>query len=311
VFANAAYLSQTLTSLGGAPPLKVGYQRYRGFLKAGDPLGSLYAPRLAVACPTGGPKTNKAGKPITCITADQFPIDFNGRGTAATRAELLAYFSQPRDLQVSSVQSTLKPLLADYDGNGNLFEQRIGDNIPDWTGAFGATYTLGSSWRFQTLFEYKTGFLVQNLTDGFRGSQHSSIGSNLKEFDLIESTIKNPASTPEQRLAAANEYVTKNRRLLEPGLSQAEKGDFVRLRELAATYTLPGSWAGKLKARNGNITLSGRNIFLKTSYTGTDPESNENGRAGSASINDNFLVNTDAFGLPIQRRVSLIINLTY
>ncbi len=311
VFANAAYLKQTLTSLGGAPPLKIGYQRYRGFLKAGDPLGSLYAPRLAVACPSGGPKTNSAGKPITCITADQFPIDFNGRGTAATRAELLAYFSQPRDLQASSVQSTLKPLLADYDGNGNVLEQRIGDNIPDWTGAFGATYSLGSSWRFQTLFEYKTGFMVQNLTDGFRGSQHSSIGSNLIEFDRLESTIKNPASTPEQRLEAANQYVTKNRRLLEPGLSQAEEGDFVRLRELAATYTLPGSWASKLKARNGSLTLSGRNIFLRTKYTGTDPETNENGRSGTASIDDNFLVNTDGFGLPLQRRVSLIINLTY
>ena len=68
LFANAGYLKQTLTSLGGAPPIKVGYIRYRGFLKEGDPLGSLYAPRLAQACPGGGttPATNSGGTTIAC-----------------------------------------------------------------------------------------------------------------------------------------------------------------------------------------------------------------------------------------------------
>lgn len=311
LFANAAYLKQTLTSLGGAPPIKIGYQRYRGFLREGDPLGSLYAPRLAVACPSGGPRTNSAGKPILCLTGDQLPIKASASGAPLTRAQLLQYFSVPRDLQTGAVQSALQPVLADYDGNGNPFEQLVGDVIPDWSGAFGGNINLGQAWKFQTLFEWRTGFKVQNLTDGFRGSQHPSIGSNRKEFDEIASTLENPASTPEQRVEAAERYITKHRRLLEPGLHQAEDGDFIRLREIALTYNVPARLASRLRSRNASVTVSGRNLWLATKYSGLDPESNENGRGSTQGADANFLVSTDGFGLPLQRRVSLIFNLGF
>ena len=115
-----------------------GYARYRVYLKEGDPLGSIYEPRLAMPCASGGPATNAAGKPIACYTADQLPFNYSGRGTAATKAEMLAYFASPRDIQSSAVQAVLQPLLADYDGNNILFEQRVGQNIPKWTGAWAA-----------------------------------------------------------------------------------------------------------------------------------------------------------------------------
>jgi hypothetical protein len=184
--ANASYVKQTLVSLGGAPPIKTNaaYIRHRVFLKVGDPLGSIYVPRLASACPGGRatPATNSLGQPIACYGPDQFPISLNGNGRAATRAELLAYLSQPRDLKTSAVQNALRPLLADYDGSGNVSEQRVGDIFPDWTGNFGTSITLKRNWRLLANFEWRTGFMVHNLTDAFRGSQHATIGSNLKDY---------------------------------------------------------------------------------------------------------------------------------
>ena len=311
LFANGAYLKQTLTSLGGAPPIRVsgGYARYRIYLKDNAPLGSIYEPRLAPACGSA-PATNSAGKPIVCYNAaDQLPISFNGRGTAATRAELLAYFAQPRNIQLSATQSALQPLLADYDGSGILFEQNVGSSIPVWTGAMGGTFTH-KSWKIQNTFEYRTGFLIQNLTDGFRNSQHPSIGSNRKEFSDLQAVMENPASTPEQRVAAAETYIRGYRRLLEPGLYQAQSGDFLRWRELAVTYNLGADRAKKLGFRDANITFSGRNILLFTKYPGQDPESNESGRGGGG-LYDNFMNSTDGFGLPIPRQLSLALNLNF
>lgn len=309
VFWNGAYLSQTLTSLGGAPPLKVGYIRYRGFLKEGYPLGSLFSPRLAEICPAGGPRNNSAGNPIACYNpGTQLPINLNGQGSAATRDQLLAYFATPRDLKNSGVQSALRPYLADFDGNGNTGEQFVGDIIPDWTGAFGMNVSLGANWRLSSLFEYKTGFLIQNLTDGFRLSQHPSIGSNRREWSEIESIMANPASTPEQRVAAAEEYVFKYRRLLEPGLHQAEPGDFTRLRELSVTWIADPDFAARIGARRFSITASGRNLLLWTKYPGMDPEANALGRGAGPAIEQNFLDSTDAFGIPLPRRFSLTFN---
>ena len=224
---------------------------------------------------------------------------------------MLAYFAQPRDIQNSAVQNVLQPLLADYDGSGILFEQRVGSNIPKWTGAFGGTFSFMRHWKVQSTMEYRTGYLVQNLTDGFRMSQHPSIGSNRKEFSDVQSVMQNPASTPEQRVTAATEYITKYRRLLEPGLNQAQDGSFLRWRELAITYDLGTTAAQRLSLRNASITLAGRNIFMWTKYPGLDPESNENGRGSVGTLADNFQNATDGFGLPIPRRYSLAINISF
>ncbi len=313
--ANAAYLKQTLTSLGGAPVIKTqpAYIRHRVFLKEGAPLGSIYVPRLAQACAGGGttPAKNKAGTDIACYGPDQFPISFNGAPRAATRAELLAYFAQPRDLKTGAVQNALKPLLADYDGNGNVLEQRIGDIFPDWTGTFGPTLTYRKNWHIQGLFEWRTGFLVHNLTYAFRNSQHATIGSNLKPYVDVEEVLNNPASTPEQRLAAADTYIRENRHLLEPGLNEFEKGDFLRFRELSLTYNAPERFAARFGAQSLAITVAGRNIGLWTPYSGSDPEIAYNGREANAGTLGIFNDASDSFGMPVPRRFSIQFSLGF
>jgi outer membrane receptor protein involved in Fe transport len=53
-----------------------------------------------------------------------------------------------------------------------------------------------------------------------------------------------------------------------------EKADFIRFREFSATYQLPDVWARAAHASRASVTLAARNLFLSTSYSGIDPESN-------------------------------------
>ena len=311
--ANAAWMKQTVVSLGGSPPIKTnpGYIRHRVFLKPGDPLGGIYAPRLAQACPGSAPATNKAGAPITCFGPGQHPINLNGNGRAATDAELLAYLALPRDLKLGAVQNALRPLLADYDGNGILGEQLIGDIFPDWTGSFGTSISIARNWRVASNFEWRTGYLVHNLTNAFRGSQHATLGSNLKPYAEIEAILVNPASTAQERLVAADKYILEHRRLLEQGLSEFESGNFMRFREAALTYSAPESMAAKLRARSMSITFAARNLMLWTGYSGSDPEIAYNGREPGGGVTGNFNEASDSFGMPIPRRFSLYVNLGF
>jgi TonB-linked SusC/RagA family outer membrane protein len=312
---NAAFLSQTLTSLGGSPVIKTqpAYVRHRVFLKEGDPLGSIYVPRLAQACPGGGttPATNPAGGAIACYGPGEYPISLNGNGRAATQAELLAYLAVARDLKTTAVQNALRPLLADYDGSGIVSEQRIGDIFPDWTGTFGPTVTYRKNWRLHGLFEWRTGFMVHNLTYAFRNSQHATIGSNLRPYSEVEAILNNPASTAEQRLAAAETYINVHRRLLEPGLNEFEKGDFLRFREVALTYNAPQHIAARFRANSMAITFGARNIGLWTPYSGSDPEIAYAGRQPGGGVLANFNDASDSFGMPIPRRYSLLVNLGF
>ena len=57
-----------------------------------------------------------------------------------------------------------------------------------------------------------------------------------------------------------------------------EKGDFIRLREVSATYTLPKTVTTLLKSRESSIVFSGRNIWMWTKeFSGADPESQTQG----------------------------------
>jgi TonB-linked SusC/RagA family outer membrane protein len=317
LFANAAYLKQTITSLGPdlARFIKVdpSYVRHLVYLRRGDPLGSLYAPRLASVCPGGGttPGKNVSGGNIACYGPDQLPINLNNNGRAATTAELLAYLSQARDLKTTAVQNALRPLLADYDGSGRLLEQKVGDIIPDWTGSFGGSATMFRNWRAQVLMEWRTGFQLANLTDAFRSSQHATIGSNTRGYAEIEAILANPASTADQRLAAAETYIKNYRRLLEPGLSEVQDGDFLRLREVALTYSASRSVAQKVRASSLTITAAGRNLWLATKYDGADPELSYAGRQPGGGTLANFRDASEAFGLPVPRRFSLQVNLGF
>lgn len=52
-----------------------------------------------------------------------------------------------------------------------------------------------------------------------------------------------------------------------------EKIDFLRFREVSASYTLPTTWANAFRAQRATVTLAARNLGIITDYSGMDPES--------------------------------------
>jgi hypothetical protein len=54
-----------------------------------------------------------------------------------------------------------------------------------------------------------------------------------------------------------------------------ESNDFFKLRNLSVTFDIPPRFIGSSRATS--LVLSGRNLFKSTNYTGTDPESADQG----------------------------------
>jgi TonB-dependent starch-binding outer membrane protein SusC len=176
--------------------------------------------------------------------------------------------------------------------------------MPDWQGAFGTNVTVRRNLQLLLMFEYKVGnYTVTNLTDAFRRS-HPGIGRNVRGVAEVEATLLNPASTAQQRMAAAMDWALKYKALSPyDGLNQDENGSFVRWRELGITYTAPAAFAARLGVENLTFGLTGRNLALWTGYTGIDPEQNSIGRGGAGNLrDDNFLDAVDGWGLPLPAR---------
>jgi TonB-linked SusC/RagA family outer membrane protein len=320
VFANGAFLSQTIRSMGSAPVIKAGgsYPRYRNFLHGPDTLysapgvideiryyapGALLGAQIIPACagnPTyrGGPN---AGTLRPCYRPGAtVPYDTNGDGQPDTEAELLAYLAVPRSPDALG----LNPMFDDEDGDLDRLDHYYGKPMPDWQGAFGANVTIRRNLQVNLLFEYKAGnYTVTNLTDAFRKA-NPVIGRNIRGVAEVEATLLNPASTPEQRAAAAMDWALKYKALSPyDGMNQNEYGDFIRWREVGVTYNAPASFAARFGVENLAFSITGRNLALWTGYTGIDPEQNSIGRGGSVTLRDNnYLDAVDGWGVPLPRR---------
>ena len=307
VFANGAYLKQKVTSLGGAAALKVGgsYPRYRNFLQEGFEPGALLGAKNMAPCSSYADATAQA-----CLQPGQLPYDLDGNGTPDSEAELLAFFADPTNAGVGL--DALNPLRADDDGDGDFLDHYAGKPYPDWQGGFGANFRFLRNWRIGTLFEYKAGnYIVTNLTDAFRQA-NPLIGRNIREVAEMEALINNPASTPEQKLQVAKDWLGQKALSPYDGLNQDDPGDFIRWRELSLTYTATERLASVLRAQDVAFTFGVRNLALWTKYPGTDPEINAVGRgSGEGGVDEDFLDAVDAFGFPLTRRFTLSVRLSY
>jgi hypothetical protein len=143
--------------------------------------------------------------------------------------------------------------------NGSITVVKIGDATPDFRMAFSNDFTYGR-WNLHTLLDWQYGSSVLNLT------------KLLWDFgqvtdDCAEPDPNNPAagqSPCEIRLAGFTR-VARN---------YLESASFLKLREITLTYELPATMAQRLwgGVRSARISLSGRNLFTSTPYTGLDPE---------------------------------------
>lgn len=283
MFANAAYLQEEVTDMGDAPSIKVGYYRYRTWIVEGYAPGSFFS-RL-----------------IHEPAAGETAYDMNNDGTPDSEAELRQYFVDNPAGDVDNLRLLAQPATT----TGPDGEYYRGKPLPDWSGSFGGTLSFLGSFRLTTQFDYAFGnFRRQNLSGEFRDS-HSLLGRNTREAANIEAVIKNPAASPDDKVAAAaawREIVG-----LSPwdGVNGIEKADYLRWRELGLTYQVPGSAIEGLGIDRMTVTAAARNLKLFTSYTGIDPENNVVTRpSGDTS---NFVYGIDGWrpGVPTRYQFSV------
>lgn len=118
--------------------------------------------------------------------------------------------------------------------------------------------------RVQGLLDYKGGHKVDNLTEVFRCT---ATGNNCQG-------IHDPAAPLDIQARA----VVRRFQGFASNFGYLENGEFLKLRELSLTYTVPNRIAGLLGAQNASLSLAGRNLATWTGYTGVDPEVNGNGQ---------------------------------
>jgi TonB-dependent starch-binding outer membrane protein SusC len=168
---------------------------------------------------------------------------------------------------------------------GSSVVRKVGDVNPDFRAGFSGDVTM-SRLGLHFLFDWQKGSSILNLTKLLY-----DLGSVSPDF---ATPIPGSTQTVGQRRLAGFGVVTGN---------YVESASFLKLREVTLSYDLLGRGTrGLFGARSARISLSARNLFTVTNYTGLDPEVSNFG-------NEAIFRNIDVAPFPPSRSFWLTIDL--
>ncbi|HEV8214909.1 MAG TPA: SusC/RagA family TonB-linked outer membrane protein [Gemmatimonadaceae bacterium] len=205
------------------------------------------------------------------------------------------------------------------DANGNyVFTGTAPNLVPVYDTTF---QYVGPAWPPTTMswsnsFRVLDGIQFYALFDAQRG--HYQI--NYKEYNrcaLVANgpnceRLAKPGVSPEERALYGSTGTPTTVTLPMTQTLYLEKADFVKLRDVSVSFDVPRSLISRTKMERANLVLSGHNLKMWTKYTGLDPEVNGYGSnviRGSGSSSQ--FVRADAYSMPMTRRYSLQLNVTY
>lgn len=144
----------------------------------------------------------------------------------------------------------------------------LGTKFPKTTTQLSTTLTLFRNLRLYALADGKFGHHIYNLTDDFRDRSLANSARAVLPGDQ-------GGYSADERLRRYGPFVNSAGSAVGFSLVRGDyiqPGDFVRFRELSATFTLPASFARRFGAASSSLSVGGRNLALWTRYGGYDPE---------------------------------------
>ena len=172
-------------------------------------------------------------------------------------------------------------------------EQRVvGDPNPDWTASLSSTMNIGSRIQLSALVDIRRGGDIWNGTKGalynFGAHKDTEMRGEQRTFgtDWLPGPVTGPgAGTPV--VIDQGWFQDLGSGFVGPAIQFVEDGGFMKLREVSISYNVEAEFVRRAGFSSVDLRLAGRNLWMKTDYTGIDPESNLGG-ATTARGNEYF-----------------------
>jgi TonB-linked SusC/RagA family outer membrane protein len=177
----------------------------------------------------------------------------------------------------------------------------IGNSTPKWIGSLNNAFTYKNI-SLSALVDIRVGGNIVNLDESYTAFYGTSyltrdrskpvVAEGVNENTGEKNTVEVDPQDYYQTVSSVSEFMV-------------QKTDFIRLREITLGYSLPKKLLKNTFIKGVDISVSGRNLWLKTdeSFTGSDPEQSLYG-----SSNGQGLIN---FQVPSTKSYSFGIKVTF
>ncbi len=232
-------------------------------------------------------------------------LEFQNTGLSSTRS--VAIKGQPYGVLYGTryLRNDKGQILVSNDGYPlvDVVPGIVGDPNPDFTVGFRNTLTYRNI-TLTALIDIKKGGDVYNGTKNVMLYLGTHKETENRDEDYIFPGVNVNTGEPNAVPVKRNfNYYSRLGTLA--GLSEAgvEDGSYIRLREVAISYSLPSKWLRQTPVKGFSVGISGRNLLLFTKYSGIDPETNLSGTSNS--------LGRDYFNMPNTKGVEFNIQVNF
>ncbi len=162
--------------------------------------------------------------------------------------------------------------------------QYLGPSAPTREISFANTFTVMRDWRVFVLLDHKGGHYLWN----YKEYNRCALNQNCERVN--NQALADHPDRPIWLATNAQGY-------------WVQPADFVKLRDVSLTYSLPRNVAQLLRASAASVTVAGHNLALWSDYEGIDPEVSGYGNRQFARA--------DVYPTPMLRRMSMAMNLSF
>ena len=210
-------------------------------------------------------------------------VSFDGAGNPIPGEPLFA--------EVADEEGNFDGIINDND------RQIIGDPNPDFTFGLTNTFTY-KSFDLNIFFQGSVGGDIYNLT-----AVQLYNGDSNGLTDILNSWTPENPNTDIPRAAIRGR---------ERSSRFVESGSYVRLKNIALGYSLPGSVLDRIGfVSSARLSVSAQNLLTFTNYSGLDPEVSYFGSGGESRGDDNVIQGHDFGNYPNLRSITASLNLRF
>lgn len=168
----------------------------------------------------------------------------------------------------------------DIDGNGIIDTPDrvvIGNVFPNVTGGFSTTLDY-KSFKLYARFDYALGHTLYNDLAARTMGQYQGSWNIITEVKNMWSETNTDTDLPAFYFADQNakKNITRSNNAQTASDNNSsrfyEKADYLALRELTLSYSLPKTWIKKAAMTDASVFITGQNLCYFTGYTGVSPE---------------------------------------
>ncbi|REE01162.1 SusC/RagA family TonB-linked outer membrane protein [Marinoscillum furvescens] len=199
--------------------------------------------------------------------------------------------------------------IVDEEGYRKVSQEKVflGDREPDWL--MGITNTINyKNFNLSFLFDIRKGGDVINATSSAMMSRgtHQMLDEWRNKAYTFNGVVETPEGFVQNEEQVILDYNYFRFDYRSVGENFVEDGSWVKLRYIALGYDF-NDMAERLGMQRLNFTVTGRNLFMLSKYSGGDPENDYNG----SSIGGAGTVGLDYFNVPTTQGITFSLKATF